>query len=409
MKPDDKSGKGVDNMAIVILGGGPAAVSAIEGIRQQNRDQPVILVSAEKYYPYYRLRLSFLLGQEFEVEKFYLKPPSWYTELGVEVRLGVAATAIRPEQQLVELADGSQLHYSALIIATGSRAFLPPVEGNDLPGVFTLRQVEDALKINEYARPGARAVIIGGGPLGLEAAWTLSQRGVEVTVLEHNPRLLPRQVDEGASGYLHRAAAAAGIRLELAAGAQAIKGTERVEALLLADGRELPADLILFSTGVRPNLELASAAGINCQRGIVVDEYMWTSIPGILACGDVAEYRGQVWGLWPVAQAQGKVAGSNAAGAEVKYEDVPPPAVLRVMGTSVFSIGNWAAADTIRRVQEDGKSFYCKLCFNDRRLTAAIVIGDEALARQLKRAVETGREADPEADFTRILKDLGQA
>ncbi|MZP28263.1 FAD-dependent oxidoreductase [Heliobacterium undosum] len=382
---------------LLILGGGIAAVSAAEAARQADPERPVTICTEEGHYPYYRLRLSFLLGQPFEKSSLLIHPPGWYDERNIGVLMGRRARSIDAERRIVTLESGETIPYGRLVIAVGASAFLPPLPGTELPGVYTVRQVDDVEAINASLCPGSRVIVVGGGILGLEAAWTLREQGIAVTVVEHGPRLLSRQLDAGGSRILERLAAAEGITLLTEANSVAIEKGEGVLRLRLADGRTVEGELIIFSTGIRANLDLARSAGIATGRGICVDEWMQASVPGIFAAGDVAEFTGNLPGLWPVAAEQGKTAGHNAVLPQqdwTLYRPAAPSNMLRVFGIKIFSLGAVSPGEGIVILGdgEAGDKEYKGFFFRDGRLAGAVLMGDLKWANRLKAAMESGRD-----------------
>nr|MBP7403179.1 NAD(P)/FAD-dependent oxidoreductase [Clostridia bacterium] len=314
---------------IVIIGSGIAGVSAAQGARRQDPEADVTLIGSEPRDPYFRLKLCDVVSARATDEKLALHPSDWYDGLRITRRTGIAVTAIRTAERLVELSDGSSLPYDALVLATGSVSFLPPVEGAGRPGVHTLWTLEDAHALRdgvaESCREGTAAVVVGGGLLGLEAAYNIAQAGCGTTVLEILPRLMARQLDARGAELLAARAESLGIRVRTGVRVTALAGgpvegpDAPVQAVRLDDGTRIEAGVVLFSAGVRARIELAERAGIPTGRRIPTDARMRTGTPGIYAAGDCAEPEGYWSGQWAVARDQGLAAGVNAAGGDTVY------------------------------------------------------------------------------------------
>ena len=393
--PVETQGKAV---RIVVVGGGIAGVSAVEAARQSAPNAEITLASKEAALPYYRLNLTRYLAGEIGDEALPIHPEAWYGENRIRLLRGTEVASISPVDSAVVLGDGTRQAYDKLILACGSYAFVPPIPGNALPGVGALRTVDDAKRILAAVRPGVRCVCVGGGILGLETAGALAKRGAQVTVIENGGWLLQRQLNEAAGRVLERHVGAAGITVLFNAKTEAITGAERVEAVRLADGTVIPADLVVIATGVRPNNTLSSAAGITVNQGTVVDSRLATSAPNVFAAGDVAEHNGMLYGLWDPARHQGAIAGMNAAGVATEFGGIPRANTLKVLGVALFSVGMVQPEGTgAVEVAEETDHGYFRFLFKDGRMAGAIFVGDTKLAATATKAVKTG------LDFSAVL------
>ncbi len=349
----------------------------------------ISLISEEHYLPYFRMSLTRYLAGEVEREKLILHDQQWYLHNHITILLNTHVEAIDAEAKQISLADGQKLPYDKLILASGAHPNVPPFPGRELKGVQTLRTLDDADLILEAARKQGQVVCIGGGLLGLEVAGAVARQGAEVTVLEGLDWLLPRQLDAQASAILKQKIEDLGIKVIVPATTKALHGDGRVESVELADGQVLPADLVLVSTGVSANLELAKSAGLAVNRGVLVNEHMLTSNPDILAAGDLTEFHGRCYGLWVPAKNQGTIAGQNAVGKEASFLGDPPSTRLKVLGVDVFSIGQFSpGADGDRLVAESRDGGYKSFLFREGKMIGSILLGDASMANKVKAAVE---------------------
>lgn len=315
-----------------ILGGGIAALSAAQAIRENDPSGLIVILSREKALPYYRPALTKQLLGNISAEDIAVKKAAWYDAPGrdIVVLTGRTVSAIDTEKKTISLADGLVFSYDKLVYALGARCFIPPFEGSGRENVIAVRSAEDAARVRELAKSAKNAVVIGGGVLGLEAAWSLHQGGLSVSVVEFDARVMARQVDAETSEHIARAMKDHGVKLYTCASAASYDG----KALTLADGRILPADLVIVSAGVRANAEIAAAAGIQVDRKIIVDERMQTSAPDVYAAGDCAVC-GTSYALWAEAKEMGAVAGTNAAGEQAEYKVVPRPVHFSGFGIDI--------------------------------------------------------------------------
>jgi len=383
---------------VVIAGAGIAGVSAAEALRSVSSETEIVLLSKEHEIPYYRLNLTRLLANELPESELPIHPEQWYKDNDIRLEFGVEVSGISRDHQTVECLNGMKESYDTLILTIGSHPFIPPLPGATKEGVTTLRTIDNARKILEKVKPGINVVCIGGGILGLETAGALARRGAEVTMLEGYDYPMPRQLNRTAGSLLADYISRAGIRLSTLARAEEILGDERVRAVKLRDDRVLPADMVVIATGVRPNSYLARNAGIEVNRGIIVNDYLTTSQPTIFAAGDVAEHRGELYGTWSPSQYQGRIAGLNAAGQSVEFGGVPRSNILKVLGIDLFSIGMTKPEDASFEVYEkevDGK--YYGFIFRDTYLVGSILLGDASLTSYVKNAVESS------LDFSGLL------
>ena len=305
-----------------ILGGGAAALEAAKAIRENDQSGLIVLLTNEPALPYMRPALTKNLLSDVSAEDIQIETPAWYDAPGrdILVLMGRTVSCIDVEKKTVSLADGLVFPYDKLIYALGARCFIPPFEGSDRANVIAVRTVDDARRVRELAKTAKSAVVIGGGVLGLEAAWGLHQAGIAVSVVEFDARVMARQVSEETSENIARALRDRGVKLYTCA------STAKVDdaGLHLNDGRILAADLVIVSAGVRANAEIAQAAGIQVDRKIIVDKHMATSAPDVYAAGDCAVC-GVSYALWDEACEMGRVAGINAAGGEAEYTPVERP------------------------------------------------------------------------------------
>lgn len=303
-----------------ILGGGVAALSAAKAIRKTDPAGLIVMLTEENALPYSRIMLTKQLLKDVSAADLALQSAAWYDAPGRDIipLTGRKVAAIDPEKKTVSLEDGLVFPYDKLIYALGARCFIPAFAGSDSEKVVAIRTAEDAARVRELAKSAKSAAVIGGGVLGLEAAWALHQAGISVSVVEFAPRLMPRQLDEKESARVAEAIEDAGAKLYLSASAASYDGS----TLTLQDGREIPADMVIVSAGVRANAEIAAAAGVRVERKIMVDEHMQTSVPDVYAAGDCAEYEVS-YALWAEAKEMGQVAGMNAAGGDAVYKAVP--------------------------------------------------------------------------------------
>ncbi len=314
----------------LIVGGGLAAARAVEGIREVDPEGPITVVTAEPHLPYERPPLSKgVLLESDQVDAAVPHDADWYAGQHATVITGDAVTAIDPQVHTATLASDRQLAWDRLLLATGSSVRRLSVPGADLPGVHYLRTMDDSLALLDAIRAGGDVVIVGAGWIGLEVAAAARQHGCRVTVVDPQPAPLLAVMGERIGGWfadLHRSH---GVALRLGVGLDRIEGEDAVRAVITSEGEALPADIVVVGIGIRPTTELAEAAGLEVDNGVVTDEHLRTSVPDIWAAGDVANWRSPLLGThlrvehWANANDSGFEAGRSMAGAEVTYDPVP--------------------------------------------------------------------------------------
>ena len=378
---------------VVVLGAGIAGVSAVEAIRGASPDTRITLLSRETDLPCYRLNLTRYLAGEIDEQSLPIHPADWYQANAVDLACGTEAAEILPNEKAVILRSGSKLTFDKLILAAGAHPFVPPLPGGQREGVRTVRTWQDARWILGHLRPGMKCVCIGGGVLGVETAGALARRGADVTLLEGHGWLMPRQLGQLAGRRLQTHVEKIGVHLRTQAKTKEILGDERVGGVLLEDGTTLPSDLVVITTGVRPNSFLARRAGLAVGGGVIADNKLSTSHPDILAAGDVAEHRGIVYGTWSPSQYMGNIAGRNAVGEAMEFGGIPRSNTLKVLGVDLVSIGRFEPEDaSYQVVEQDADEKYMRFVFRDGRLVGAILLGDASISASLSKAVTEGAE-----------------
>lgn len=374
---------------IVIIGNGAAGITAAETILQQNRSYSLTMITNEGEAAYYRPMLSEYISAYEIPKRFYLHSKDWYEENNIELLPSSNATKIDTVNKQVAIDNGLLIDYDKLIIACGSYNFIPPLPGASLKGVYNLRTLKDADEIKSSVSNGQKSVVIGGGLLGLELGWQLLSLGIDVTVVEMMPRLLPRQLDEEASKLFLQKVEATGIKIKLGIGTSSIIGEDNVTGVALENGEMIECDNVFISIGIRADTALAQEAGIKVNRGIIVDSNMRTSVEDVFAAGDCAEYEGVNYAIWPEAVAQGKIAALSACSVEAAYENITPFNIYHGMNLRLFSIGNVNDNDdrvhkTIKKYNGDNLEKYF---FMDEVLVGGILLGDISKSSKLKQAL----------------------
>ena len=422
----------------VIVGNGVAGVTAAQSIVRADPTAEVHIFGAEPYPYYRRPRLWEFIAGEVEQDALYFRPREWYAERGIHVHLGVRATSLDPSAHCLTLSDGSIAEYDRLLLATGGRPFVPPFEGTDREGVFTLRTLDDALAMKTYALDVRRAAVIGGGLLGLETARALRSAGLEVTVIEFAPYLLPRQLDAEGAQVLQALLEAQGLLFLTNAATEAILGDGHARGVRLKDGRVVDGELVLISTGIRSRLELAREAGLEVNRGVVVDEQLRSSAADVYAAGDAAEFKGRVYGIIPAAIEQAQVAAANMVadpspplsppmggmkgggrGGSTTYSGTMPANTLKVVGIDLTCLGEATATGddaevsgeaeeaekkgwghsarpavplTILRRADPASGVYRRLALRKGKIVGAILLGDTQSVRPVRQLMATGHD-----------------
>lgn len=433
----------------VILGNGIAGLSAAQEIRKQRAEDEIWILSEEKDLAYRRPLLSKTYLKSLKKEDIRIMGESWYKEAHIRQLLGRRVTKIEADKKLVRLSDGQGIGYDACIYALGAESVIPPFCRSGLPavavrteaaevdmsaeaiqgspsarskiakrGVSAIRTMEDIRQLKKRLLLSEKAVVVGGGPIGLEIAWEMEQMGVQVTVLEGGPWLMGRHLDEESAQMLAGHIEKKGIPVYTGVQVESLTGEDGVTGVVLADGRHLPADLVVLCCGTQAETALAKGAGIACEKGVLVDDFMQTDQPDIYGAGDCIQWRGAVSGQWGFALASGRLAGYNAAVPREKRErlSVPPyPLLFNGMGISLSAMGDVQDKEGTHRAPEhaaregkeqgrggseaDGRKCgrflvsrhagedirYEKYFYQDGQLTGAVLIGDLSRMEEIRR------------------------
>ncbi len=361
----------------LIIGGGAAAHYAAQAVRERNATASITMITAENELPCNRPMLTKVLLQDMSNDRLAIEGRGWYDERQISIIFGTTVTSIDPAGKKV-FTDKGEYAYDKLIYALGARCFMVPIPGWDQPHVVSIRSIEDCLKVQALVNKGAKsAVVIGGGVMGLESGWELKKGGLDVTVLETMPGLLPRQLDDAGSALLQSICEKEGVHI-----VTGVKITEIAkDAVVLDDGTRYAADIVIMSTGMRGNVAVAQSAGLEVERLIKVDDAI------------CVEFEGVPQAFWSQAVETGRVAGANAAGEEVSYSPIGSSLVINAMNTSLFALGTNGKDDRVYRTVEmrDGqRGNYEKYFFHNNRLVGAILIGDTSKMPELISAIEEG-------------------
>jgi NAD(P)H-dependent nitrite reductase small subunit len=366
--------------SLVVIGNGMAGMRVVEELLDRAPGRYDITVfGAEPRGNYNRILLSPVLAGEKRSEDIMLHPPQWYADNGITLHMGDEVVSIDRGRRRVRSAAGIEVRYDRLLLATGSEPFVPPVPGVALEGVTTFRDLDDVARMSAAVGVHRRAVVIGGGLLGLEAATGLRARGMEVTVVHLMDRLMERQLDARAAAMLQATLAARGITVRLSAQTEALVGEGRVRALRLVGGEEIPAELVVIAAGIRPNAALARAAGLACHRGVLVNDTLQTFDPRVYAVGECVEHRGQSYGLVaPLYEQAGICAGQLAGEGRVGYRGSVSGTQLKVSGVQVYSAGDFSGGEgTEDLVLDDpARGVYKRLVLRDNRIIGTVLFGD---------------------------------
>ena len=371
----------------LIIGNGIAGLSAAREIRSNDSKGSLTMVTSEPYLTYYRTKLTECLAIEQSIDELLVNKESWYIEKNINILLDKIVEKIDIEKNMVLLDDKMIINYEKLLIATGSRPFIPPINGKYKEGVFALRTFKDLKKSKDYFNKCENVTVIGGGLLGLEAAWSLKQIGKKVKVVEFAPHLLSKQLDKELGDKLAKRLKNEGIEVYLPKSADVIYGDTTVTGIKLNDGEVLETDGILISSGIRPNLDLIRDTSINFDKGIKVDEHLRTNIENIYAAGDVVEVDNMIVGLWTTSNEQGKVAGGNMSGKEIKYIQPKLFSSLKIGGIQIFSAGNIIEFDRVYEYLDDASDIHHKIFTKDGKIIGVILFGDLKELNTLRNAV----------------------
>lgn len=387
----------------VIIGTGAAGYAAAKAIRGTGAEGEIVLIGKEPYPPYHRPRLSHFIGEGIALEKLLIEKLEKYEELGVRLILGRAVEKIDRRENEVVLDDGERIAYDALLVATGANPFIPPFDGEWNGKMAAIRKYDDLLRLNASLKPPEEIMVIGGGLLGLEAAWALKKAGNRVQVMEFFASLLPRQLDPQLGRVFQNLLEEKGLVFRLSDSLAAAVESEGKLKLDLKSGDHCEVDRLLFSVGVRANVLLADEAGLKVNRGIVVDHTLKTSDSAIFAAGDAVELDGQGFGLWTQATEQGRIAGMNMTGDHQRYQPQAPFTLLHIAGIRLFSIGEIHDYDkTIDGFHAETKRWK-RLYIRKERVVGGVLIGDVSQMQRLKRLVLGQSFIDVDRDVEELL------
>lgn len=371
----------------LIIGNGVAGATAAEAIRRHDEQGEITILTDEELPFYFRIRLNDYISGDIDQKALIARDSEWYAGKNIRLLTGVKVTGADPEQRWVETDCQGKFSYDLLLVATGSRSFVPPIKGVESEGVFTLRTAADAEQIIAFARRCEQVLLIGGGLLGLESGKALRKLGKKVLVVEFFPRLLPRQLDERGAARLRNLLEEMGFSFRLGVTVREISGSPGVAGVVLNTGEALAADMVIISAGVRPDLDVAGQLGLACDHGIIVDETLRTNRPEVFAAGDVAEFNGTLYGIWPAAMEQGRIAGSNMAGVHQTYHGSVMANKLKVVGIDLASAGEIDPENRFAARIRETDAVYRKIVLEEDRIIGCILLGDTTDFTALTRAI----------------------
>ncbi len=377
---------------LVVIGNGMAGQAAIEQILKIKNDNiEIVVFGAEPFHSYNRIMLSDVLSGKRSFSQLNSKNRAWYEQNGITLYTGSVVTKIDVDKKRVYAENGYSSSYDKILIATGSVPFIPPINGVDKKGVFVYRTIEDVWSMAEVSRYKKKAVVIGGGLLGLEAAKALKDNGMEVTVVHLMDHLMEQQLDYDSGLILQTLLEGMGLKFRMQVFTEEILGEDSVSGIKLESGEVIDTDLVLICTGIRPNMELADKAGILVQRGILVNDFLETSHENIYAIGECVEHRGMVYGLFDPLAEQARVVADSIAGSGVKtFEESLLSAVLKVAEINLVSVGNFEGGEECEDlIYSDAQAgIYKKVVLKDDKIEGAIFLGDIKQYREIYRLVK---------------------
>ena len=375
------NGTSQEKMKLVLVGNGLAGMRCLEDLLDMAPDRyEITVIGEEPWGNYNRIMLSPVLSGEKTIDDIMLHPHTWYADKGIRLFAGDPAVRIDRPRKHVYTEKGEVISYDRLILATGSKPFVPPIPGSDLKGVLSFRDIYDVNSMLDYCKTWKNAVVIGGGLLGLEAAYGLKQQGMNVTVLHLMDRIMDRQLDSKASQMLKTAIEQKGITILTAANTEGLIGEEgHVTQVKLKNGTVLDADLVVFAVGIRPNMTLAQSAGLRCNRGVLVNDTMQTFDPSIYAVGECIEHRGQTFGLVEPLWGQAFICASHLAEhGSLTFKAPTVPTQLKVSGCDVFSAGDFEPKEDFEDIvlNDEKRQIYKRIIIQKDKVIGAVLFGD---------------------------------
>lgn len=371
----------------LIIGNGIAGLSATEEIRKKDANAKILIVSAEKPSTYWRTRLSDLISKEFNDDDIYVKKEPWYSERHIDERLQTAVDKLDLDRNVAVLSDGEEIEYAKALLATGAHPFVPPIKNISSDGVFAIRTIDDLMNFKDYVNGKDKVIVIGGGILGLEAAYSAKLLGKKVTVIESFDYLLSRQLDQDLSQKLESTLNDMGISTYTGKNTSEILSKDgKVIGVKLDDGSTIDADAIMVQAGVRSNVEVAKNSGLEVDRGIIVDDTLQTEKENVFAAGDCAQIGNFTIGLWTSSQEMGKIAGHNMTGSNECYEKPKPFSTLMIGDTKIFSAGI-TSGEGIEEISSEKDGNIYKLFKMSDQYVGGILWGDIKYQNDVKNIV----------------------
>ncbi len=391
-------------MKIVIVGNGVAGTFSAQNIRNLDKDVDIEIYSQEKYPYYTRIKLPELISEKIAVEDLIIFNDDWYQDKNIKCFLDKKVEKIHLENKQIFIKNETEpIFYDKLILAMGSRPNIPPIKNAVKmigKGVFTLRDIDNALDISKFIKEEGevkKAIIIGGGLLGLELAKQVKEWGLDTTVVEFFPRLLPRQLDLDCGGLLKNVIEEMGIKVLLNIATEEIIGDETVKGIKIKGGQELEADIVLIQAGIRATIDLAKEAKLEINKGIVVNQFLETSVEDIYAVGDCIEYKNQTWGIIPACIEQSKIIAASIFGSKnIEYKGTIPKNTLKIVGIDLTSIGIYDPSDEeligagweiLKNIDNKGNC-YKKIVLKNNKLKGAILFGERKAVSYVSKNIE---------------------